>query len=84
MSNTVDAGVVLTRRNFLNTAGIAVLSASAVSILAGCDAIPAAHAKAESRDVNPSPPDEALPAASLPPLQGEDRGGDGVHVSRFT
>jgi hypothetical protein len=51
MSKTIDAGVVLTRRNFLNTAGIAVLSASAVSILAGCDAIPTAHAKGESQDV---------------------------------
>src|SRR6476646_210388 len=51
MSKTVDAGVVLTRRNFLNTAGIAVLSASAVSILAGCDVVPAAHAKTESQDV---------------------------------
>jgi hypothetical protein len=51
MSKSIDAGVVLTRRNFLNSTGIAVLSASAVSILAGCDAIPAAHAKAESQDV---------------------------------
>ena len=45
MSRSIDAGVVLTRRNFLNSTGIAVLSASAVSILAGCDAIPAAHAR---------------------------------------
>jgi rubrerythrin len=51
MSKIIDAGVVLTRRNFLNNAGIAVLSASAVSLLAGCDAIPAAQAKTESQDV---------------------------------
>jgi hypothetical protein len=51
MSKTIDAGVVLTRRNFLNSAGIAVLSAGAVSLLVGCDAIPAAHAKTELQDV---------------------------------
>ena len=51
MSKIIDAGVILTRRNFLNSAGIAVLSAGAVSLLAGCDAIPAAHAKTESQDV---------------------------------
>ena len=51
MSKSIDPAVVLTRRNFLNSAGIAVLSASAVSLLAGCEAIPAAHAKAESQDV---------------------------------
>jgi rubrerythrin len=51
MSKTIDAAVVLTRRNFLNTAGLAVLSAGAVSMLAGCDAIPAAHARTESQDV---------------------------------
>jgi rubrerythrin len=48
----IDPQVVLTRRNFLHGTGLAVLSASAVSLLAGCDAIPAAHAKAESQDVN--------------------------------
>ncbi len=51
MSKTIDAAVVLSRRNFLNTAGMAVLSASAVSMLAGCDAIPSASAKTESQDV---------------------------------
>lgn len=57
MSKNIDTsiaatGVLLARRNFLSNVGIATLSATAVTMLAGCESIAAMPSKADNQDVS--------------------------------
>lgn len=49
MSNIIDTRFLLARRNFLGTAGVATLSATAIAILGGCESMEAAPAKTEGQ-----------------------------------